>query len=523
MIKNLAFYASIAVYGCVQLSCAAEKKANNPGIETGPRVSAVIETAHDKNIDERVLLTTTYVQSNFGYNIPRPENKLPDSNRGHIFGLSQARNSNLSPTDFDVNLKFFAEKLKTNAALRPPRDSFDWYWLAAQTIVGENVADPNLKDISIRLVLLGLIDTHNKGFAALLPNNENFVLPPADESQIIDLKKLDAGQGRYVSNFRFGKDFASDLFVAGRKEAETQKPIPEKPKPDALPTDKPPQPAEFPTIVINWCPASTLTCFEHLKSTVDSPTHFFSYKGRNGEREVIQFHDINKDLNWYGTTRTNTVSLTIAGPAGTTRDDLRPDWIDWEDYMSIKQTIQSIVMQISRDIPGLVSAPIGETSWLKTHVVEAAPGFHLAPTLPASKIGQPDFTLPLFWDSKLFRELLERNLMPRNFSQVRVETPSVGQVFEGTQAAFSIYPDPETTSLEIYQDSENAEFGKSWDLISKADISLADPRFDDTHNFRNPGANGTGARAIKIVCRKQDGTLLGTRVVRFAVKNSQQK
>lgn len=543
------------------MACNAEKKRFEPDSSRGPKVQIIAQAAQDKGISERILLTAAYVQSNFGQ-AEGLGGASPVSGRTPVFGLERSQLGEGESNDLRANAETLAAKIKRMADSRAPRDTFDWLLLTALAIVGDgssaleaSASDANLRDVSVRIVLLGLINAHNAGFAAILPNNEVFVVAPANDDEKIDLKKLDQGQSRYIGNFRFSKDFASDMFVQGNRRAEIEdKPggailgRPSRsntmpvgtpligdnppastsaaaPVPGAiLPTLPAPVPApapEFPRLVIRWCPASTLACFEHLRQTEESPSHFLAYRGRSGQTEIIQFHDIVKDLKWYDSTQRNTISITVVGLAGQNKDTFKPDWIDWEDYVGLRQTLQSIVQQTGRDLLGKdMDAQLKDPEWLSKNIVEQWPGQPGVGGVPA---GKPDFLLPAFWDTQVFRELLAMTSTPRDVSQVRIESPTEGQVFPGNDVYFSIYPDPDTTEIQIYQDVANPQPGKAWDLIQKIDSDAGVVKFEDTREFRRVGANGSKARAMRIVCRKADGTLLGTRIVRFVVDGIKDK
>jgi hypothetical protein len=153
-----------------------------------------------------------------------------------------------------------------------------------------------------------------------------------------------------------------------------------------------------------------------------------------------------------------------------------------------------------------------QKEFLKNHVIETL-------GLINEASDRPTFPLGPTWDSQLFRELLNSDLMPKEQSQVEVEQPLPGQLVQGTVIEGVVYPDSESGRIQIYQDiTEPGSEGTAWELVLMRDLDPKLKRFDFVHEIRRTGINGNKMRALKFVNRRSDGTLLGSRIVEVKVE-----
>jgi len=206
----------------------------------------------------------------------------------------------------------------------------------------------------------------------------------------------------------------------------------------------------------------------------------------------------------------DTVTVMIAGVTGATRSSYRADLFDWEDYVSLRSFIRRSAGRMTQEMnpqnPNLV-----QKEFLRSHVIETL-------GLIDEASDRPDFPLGPTWDSHLFRELLNSDLLPKEQSQVEIEQPLSGQIVPGTVIEGVVYPDSESGRIQIYQDkSEPGSDGNAWDLVLMRDLDPKLRRFDFTHEIRRTGINGNKMRALKVVNRRSDGTLLGSRIVKLKI------
>ncbi|MCA2959050.1 MAG: hypothetical protein IOD12_02275 [Silvanigrellales bacterium] len=486
--------------------CADERKEGVPRNERGPALGALDAAASESGVDVRYLVTAAYVQSNFAADAGRKDQGPQTAERDPVFGMPLAGQPAGTPDTLAARAKVLASKIAAKAQKLSPANSFDWLLCTAQAIVGDTEKDPNVRDFQVRLVLLQLIDSFNGGFAVLAPGSQApDVVPPAPEKDRVDVKALDAGRARYVTGFRFDRDVAAELLVASN--------------PDVVAGVR--ASSAFPKVLLRHCPGNALSCFDHFRKSKDTGAHFLVYRTSQGRLELVQFHDIAKDLNWYGKTQEDAIVLVVAGLSGVEPSTARTDWLDWEDYVSLRRILVDVIGQSARtlraDIDDNLQGNAFKPAFLDATVKELFKEPEATASTPKSQTGgQSAFLLPVTWDSGLFREILKLPTEPRLFGQIRVDAPKVGQSYNGNRAFFAFYPDTEAAEIQLFQDKAGTP-GNPWDLILKRDYSPAQQRFDYTHEFRRKGVTGNNVRSVKIVARAADGRVLGTRIVRFAL------
>lgn len=482
--------------------CADEKKQAAPRATKGAELSALDAAAKESGIDVRYLVTAAYVQSNFAADAAHKEQGPQAAERDLIFGMPLVGQPPGTPDTLEARAKVLASQMSERAKKHSPSTSFDWLLCAAQVLVGDTEKDPNIRDFQVRMVLLQLIEAFNSGFAVLAPNSQApDIVPPASEKERVDIKTLDAGRSRYVTGFRFDRNVAAELLVTSNPSAVAG----------------PRQTGDFPKVVLRHCPGSALACFDHFRKSKDTGAHFLAYRTSPGSLELVQFHDVSKDLAWYGKPQDDSIVIVVAGLSGVTASTARTDWLDWEDYVALRRVLVDIITQTARtlrlDIDAVLQGNTFKPAFLDATVKELFKEPEETAPIPKGKSG---FLLPATWDSGLFREVLRLTTEPRLFGQIRVDAPKVGQSYNGNRAFFAFYPDTEAAEIQLFQDKAGTP-GNPWDLILKRDYSPAQQRFDYTHEFRRKGVTGTNVRSVKIVARAADGRVLGTRIVRFSL------
>jgi hypothetical protein len=201
----------------------------------------------------------------------------------------------------------------------------------------------------------------------------------------------------------------------------------------------------------------------------------------------------------------------LAGVTGATRESMRQDLFDWEDYVSLRSFIRRAAGRLTQDV-ATDSPNTLQREFVRQSVVEAL-------GLIDDNSERPNFSLSANWDSELFRELLVGENLPKQISQVKIEQPTSGQSIAGTVIEGVVYPDSESGQIQIYQDSQEPKSdGTGWELVLKRDLDPRQRRFDFTHEIRRPGLNGNQVRALKFVNRRSDGTILGSRVLRLKLE-----
>jgi hypothetical protein len=478
-------------------NCGSDNREKKNDQFSGPRSKAILLAARTQGINERALLTASWVQSQFGLQKNLAKANSNGSDRTSVFDVREADFKGSKLQDLGESASALAQKIKELAKSQPPKDGFDWLVLTSTAVVGDVGAAP-LKEISLRITLTELINTYNAGFTAILPENEVFVMPAAHPSERIELAKLNKGQSRYlVNDLRYG----ANTFVEGPKEARREE------------RDK----SAVPRILLRSCPGSALRCFDALRNSTETPVHALLYRGKNGERDFLQFHPIGFDLNWYGETAKNVITIAVSGLAGSeTPETMSPDWLDWEDYVSISQSVREIYQNLRGDLPDEVIGSALDPANLKKNVLSSQKGVAL-PDVPTTPAASPEFALPTFWDQELFQSLLALEAAPKPVSKIQIESPKPGQVFAGPLVTFALFPDPESAWVEVYQDERNPQFGKSWDLILKRDYAPNMGIIEFRHSFKLKGATKNKGRAIKVVSKNINGQILGSRIIKFGI------
>jgi hypothetical protein len=411
----------LGLVGCLASGlsgCRDDTKETTPTTEQvyGPRIGTVLRLAGEAGIKQRHLLATGYVGGYFGLTDGQKSQQwLADSGRSSSVGLDIRSGANLGQTNFREQMDTLVREIRTRAERRAPSNEFDWLALIAESIVGDYETDPNLRSLQIRLVLMDLIEAHNNGFNASLNDKESYTLAAAGDDEKIDLRQLDPGQLRMLNGFRFQGDGLADLSVEGNPKVRSG-------------TTR--QASKTPRLVIRLCPSTALRCFETMRKTSTLGAHFLSYRGLNGTRETVQFHDPKNELLWHDEVQKDTVTFMITGLTGTTRESMRPDIFDWEDYVSLRNFVRRaagrFTQEISTDNPNLA-----QREFLKNSVVETL-------GLIAENTERPIFALGPTWDSELFRELLFSENLPKQLSQVKIEQPTSGQTVPGTVVELSL-------------------------------------------------------------------------------------
>lgn len=481
-------------------ACSSQAVKEAPEFSGGPVGRAIRMAAAETKMDERALFLAGFTQSNFGTDARHVSGPLPSGEgRTALFGLRAEDLGKERSDDLYGNARALGQKVAGLAKERPPRDTFDWLLLTAESISGrpsENGDD--IRQANVRLVLMDLIRVHNAGFSTTV-GDESVIVEKAEQDKVIDIRNLDEGRARYLSQFRFNREYGTDSYLPGN--------------PAALAGDK--DPNVTPKVELRWCPRSTLLCFEHLRQAENGASHFMLFQGDRGQTEILQMFDLTKDLHWFDGARKDIISLTIVGAAGLEAQSLRANWFDWEDYVGLRQVVRDVLQETIRRFQRQDPEPkLKDPAFLRAQVVE-----NLAwPADEAEAKNGWHFPLPVFWDSELFGELIRQPNAPKRTSLVRVQSPSDGQVIEGTSVSFRIFPDPQSSEVSIYQDRQGATPGQPWDLILKREWEAGKAEFDFSHVFRSQGAAKNQTRAVKVVARKADGSLLGTRIVRFTLK-----
>jgi hypothetical protein len=463
----------------------------------GPRIGTVLRLAGELGVKERHLMAAGYVGGYFGLaDGQKHQAWLAESGRSASLALDLRRAAELQSLNFRGQMDLLAKDIQVRAERQQPLNDFDWLTLIAQAIVGDFEPDPNISSIQVRMVLMDLIEAHNTGFSASLNDKEVYTLRPADEDERIDLRLLDPGQLRLLNGSRAQGDGLADLVLEGNTKARVG---------GVRATGK------MPKLVIRLCPSTALRCFEAMRKTSTFPAHFLSYRTMNGNRETVQFHDHKQELVWNDEVLKDTITLMVAGTTGTTRESLRPDLFDWEDYVALRSFVRRAAGRITEGLNN-DNPNAAQREFIRNQIQETT-------GIIDENSPRPNFALGPTWDSELFRELLNSELLPKQLSQVKIDQPLHGQSLSGTVIEGVIYPDAESAQIQIYQDaSEPKSDGSTWDLVLKRDLDPRQRRFDFTHEIRRSGLNGNQMRSLKVVNRKADGSLLGSRVIRLRME-----
>ena len=455
---------------------------NHSGGSPAPVSTAayVTSVAEAQGIPTRTLFAVAYSQSQFGLQSQTSgasQNLLLSPNRNDYFGFLPPQKS----ADFRESTQIFAKNLGIAAQQNHPQKPFEWLLLSAKIIAGDE-PDVNLRDTTTRLVLQDLVHTSNNGFTVLLPKDEIISLPPVPTNETISEAQMNLDQRRYFTDFRLGPEPIARVYAEGSKNAVSR---------TRLNHDQV-------NVEIRWCPGNLISCFEHLRQTSESPSHFLYYKNHRNIGDLIQFHTIKKDLNWYGQALENTVSITVIGFAGLNSKAYTADWIDWEDHVALARFSDEILAELGVSTNDLATKV--REKWRD----DAPPG-------------KPNFVLSKLWDSLLFHDILTNHDNLRDVSPVKVEFPLSGQILNSREVMFRIYPgtDGGGGTLTLYQDSEHGAPGENWDLILKTDLAPLQRMAQVSQRFEKPGVSANSARAVKCEVRDNSGKLIGTRIVRF--------
>jgi hypothetical protein len=478
------------------ISCLNESKKTFTASNESPSVNLISQISAAERIPERVLLVTAKTMSVFGSDAGAAQQVLPDTTRNGAFSIhdSNALNS------LEAEAKLLSQKVSELAEIQPPRGSgassfFDWYVLVSTAIVGNIEPDPNFREVLVKITLRQLVETHNKGFQVLIKNSENkedFAnLAPATRNDFIDESKLDAGQLRYIRDFSFRQDSGTELFLPGKVGAEVARDFSGEPV----------------KVIVRFCPGSTLRCIEQLRQSEIASAHYLSYKGRNGKRELIGFHDIGKDLRWFAQNQSQSVVLMVDGFPGLLPETNRPNWIDWEDYVDISASAISLLRQASRNISG-IDDKLKDAEFIKNHIIQE---FENSETSGQKSFSQ--FLLPLVWDKSIFDELLLKQSISKQTSSIGIERPLNGSRLQGTSLNFSIFPEAETSEILLYRDKKSAV--NSWELFLREEVRDARASFSETQEFRSRGIAGGKTRWIKVENRGANGEIISSKIVSF--------
>ncbi|MFZ9520943.1 MAG: hypothetical protein ACO3A4_10740 [Silvanigrellaceae bacterium] len=493
------------VLGFTALAClhfsACRSETTEPTLSTeqvyGPRIGSVLRLAGEAGFKERHMMATGFVAGYFGLSDgQKAQQWLSESGRTGSVGLDLRASPALGQASFREQMSVLVNEIRDRAEKRQPSNDFDWLALIAEALVGNFETDPNLRSLQIRLVLMDLLEANNNGFHAALNDKESYTLPPASDEEKIDLRQLDPGQLRLLNGFRWQSDGLADIAIEGNSKVRSG---------SFRSTGKTPK------LVVRLCPSSALRCFEALRQTSSLGAHFLSYRGLNGIRETVQFHDPKHELLWQDEVQKDTVTLMVSGVTGTTRESMRQDLFDWEDYVSLRSFVRRAAGRLTQDVP-TDSPNTVQREFLRQSVIEVL-------GLIDDNSPRPAFALSANWDSELFRELLLSESLPKQISQIKIEQPTSGQTIAGTVIDGVVYPDSESGQIQIYQDTQEPRGdASSWELVLKRDLDPRQRRFDFTHEIRRTGLNGNQVRALKFVNRRSDGTLLGSRVVRLKLE-----
>ncbi len=449
---------------------------DRPISKRSSKAAAVRSAARANQVDERALLVAAFTQSNFGTELSAT-GQIPGVTRTSPFGLVGNSTRGTVPQDLAANATSFARAVRDQARLTRPQQPFDWLVLTAHVIVGSNQASP-LGQIQVRLVLNELISRYNNGFSSLLPSGESIVVPPAKHP--IEVESLDPKRRAILKMPEKGSDV--DTVWNGNGDAG-----------DAVN-----RPRDLPKIILRWCPASTLVCFDHLRFTAESPSHYMAFRGADQTLQFVQMHALDKDLRWYGSTANNAISITLTGLIGEKQETLRPESFDWGAAVSLQRLTLSILKSFENR---LLTGTLGNPSQF---VVTENGKDPTLPNLTLAPDGSISMAMPQFWDSRFFSDLL-MTPSPMPTSTIALAKGTTTRRFPGGSVNLVFKTDKSVSQLHFYADkAPTSPEDPMWELIRRSSV-----RPGKSYNFREElavsGAFGQGQRSLKVVSLNEQG------------------
>jgi hypothetical protein len=463
---------------------------DNPISKKSSKAAAVQAAARANQVDERALLVAAFTQSNFGTELTAT-GQIPGVTRTSPFGLVGNSTRGSVPQDLAANATSFARAVRDQARLTRPQQPFDWLVLTAHVIVGASQTTP-LGEIQVRIVLNELIARYNTGFTSLLPTGESVSVPPAKHP--IVLERLDPKR-RAILEIP-GKTGDVGATWSGNGDAEV--------------ADK--YVTEIPKIILRWCPASTLVCFDHLRFTTETPSHFMAFRGADNTLQFIQMHPLKKDLQWYGSPANNAISITVTGLVGEKPETLRPESFEWGSAVSLQRVALSILKSFESMLsPGALGSDPSQFIVTEDGKNPALPNLTLAPE------GSISMAMPQFWDSRFFADLLKIP-SPENKNTISLAKGSTSGKFAGGAVNLVFKTEKSVSQLHFYADKTAATPADSiWELIRRSAI-----RPGKDYTFREDlsvsGAFGQDQRALKVISLNAQGQPNGMMVLRLRLE-----
>jgi hypothetical protein len=466
-------------------ACGSKRHPEESVANFGSKQNIVVSAARAHSVDSRSLLTAAFLQSNFGSELSSAS-KIPGSTRTTPFGLHGDATSGSAPDDLTANSMAIAKTIRVLANENNPTDAYDWLVLTAQAIVGGSNETP-IAQVQTRLVLNELVSTYNSGFATALSEGEIITVPPAQKP--ISVERLEGARKAALDPGSARAEFG--MFVQGNPEAED--------------TEK--QLKAMPKIILRWCPASALVCFDHLRYSKNTSAHFMAYRAAEGGLQFIQLHSMRKDLRWGDSVTNNSVTITLSGLAGETPAQYRTDWLGWRDYASIQKMTLAVLRSFA--------------SFLPPGSLSANPMDHVTEDLGSSPISSgtlggasQSFALPAFWDGKLLSEMLKtKDLNASN----QVEAPLLTiQTFPDVRAQFDFRFENDVATVMFYADTGSRNINESaWELIRRSSLRENTRTYRFEEEFTNRGISGNEFRSLRVVALNRAGEPIGFRIVRF--------
>ncbi len=467
------------------VACGSKRDPQESVANLGSKQNIVISAARANNVDDRALLAAAFLQSNFGTETSAAS-KIPGSTRTTPFGLHGDSTGGSAPDDLTANALAIAKTIRVLANDNKPADAFDWLALTAQAIVGGSTETP-IAQVQARLVLHELISTYNSGFTTSLPDGEIITVAPAQRpiavEKLIGARKAALDPGAARSEF--------GMFIQANPEAE----------------DSEKQLKTMPKIVLHWCPASALVCFDHLRYSKNTSAHFAAHRAADGGLQFIQLHSMRKDLKWNDSTESNAVSIMLTGLAGENPGQYRPDWLNWRDYVSIQKMTRAVLRSFASFLPpGSMSANPMD------HVSED----NASAPIAGGTLGglQRNFSLPPFWDGKLLSEMLKIEDISIS-NEIEATTPGI-QTFPDVRAEFQFKFGKNVSSVVFDVDSgARNKSDSAWELVRRSNLRDTSQARPFEEEFTNRGISGNEFRALRVTALNARGEPIGFRIVRF--------